>query len=131
MITSFFCTLASISGLSSNDGGMFLFRHIPNSLITNWDLKNLSCYFFIVRAAWDDNPDWILNAEKSLVQNLCYAYEGKFESTLKNMGFVARIISMIQTRRLRELNNLMAKKTGYRLTVVNLSDKKGRREKCV
>ena len=47
------------------------------------------------------------------------------------MGFIARILAVVRTRRLRELNTLMAKKTGYRLTVVNLSDKKGRRVKCV
>ena len=93
-------------------------------LIRNWDLKNLSWYCFIVRAAWDDNPDLILDAEKYLMQNLCYVYECKLESTFKNMGFFARIISMVQTRRLRELNNLMAKKKGCRLIVVNLSDKK-------
>ena len=68
MITSLFCSLASIAGLVSNDGGSFLFRHIPNNLIATWDLKEMTRYFFIIRASWDDNPDWILNAEKKLME---------------------------------------------------------------
>ena len=33
MITSIYCSLASIAGLAANNGGSFLFRHIPNELI--------------------------------------------------------------------------------------------------
>ena len=41
MITSLFCSLASTSGLVSNDGGSFLFRYIPNSMIAIWDFKEI------------------------------------------------------------------------------------------
>ena len=82
LVTSYFCSLASIAGLDSNDGGVFMFRHIPNVLIAKWDVKHLAKYFFIVRAAWDDNPEWILAAEKLLMKNLCYKYEDDFASTL-------------------------------------------------
>ena len=62
---------------------------------------------------------------------LCYVYSDGFTSTLKNMGFIARIIAITRSRRLRELNNLLANKTGYRITVKNLTDKKGRRKPCL
>lgn len=131
LITSFYCSLASISGLSTTDGGTFLFRHIPNDLITQWNLKSLVRYFFTIRAAWDDNPNWILLAEKKILEQICYEYKDGFTSSLKNMGFVGRIISITRSRRLRELNNLLAKTTGYRMTIVNISDKKGRRTPCL
>ena len=88
-------------------------------------------YFFVIRAAWDDNPNWILVAEKKIMGQLCYVYSDSFTSTLKNMGFIARIIAITRSRRLRELNNLLANKTGYRITVKNLTDKKGRRKPCL
>ena len=131
LITSCYCSLASISGLSTTDGGTFLFRHIPKNLIIQWNLKSLVRYFFIIRAAWDDNPNWILLAEKKILEQICYEYKDGFTSSLKNMGFVGRIISITRSRRLRELNNLLAKTTGYRMTIVNISDKKGRRTPCL
>ena len=131
LVTSIFCSLAEISGISKSDGGTFRFRHIPHSFIHNWDLRNLVKFFFVIRAAWDDNPNWILVAEKKIMGQLCYVYSDGFTSTLKNMGFIARIIAITRTRRLRELNNLLANKTGYRITVKNLTDKKGRRKPCL
>ena len=131
LVTSFYCSLASISGLSTTDGGNFVFRHIPNDLISHWNLKSLVRYFFIIRAGWDDNPNWILLAEKKILEQVCYEYKDGFTSSLKNMGFVGRIVAITRSRRLRELNNLLAKKTGYRMTVVNISDKKGRRIPCL
>ena len=112
LVTSIFCSLAEIAGISKIDGGTFLFRHIPNGFIHNWDLKNLVKLFFVIRAAWDDNPNWILFAEKKIMGQLCYVYSDGFTSTLKNMGFIARVIAITRSRRLRELNNLLAKKTG-------------------
>ena len=131
LVTSIFCSLAEISGISKSNGGTFLFRHIPNGFIHNWDLKNLVNFFFVIRAAWDDNPNWILVAEKKIMGQLCYVYSDGFTSTLKNMGFIARIIAIARTRRLRELNNLLANKTGYRITVKNLTDTKERRKPCL
>ena len=51
LVTSIFCSLAEIAGIGRSDGGTFLFRHIPNGFIHNWDLKNLVKFFFVIRAA--------------------------------------------------------------------------------
>ena len=56
-------------------------------------------------------------------------YENDFESEPKKLGFVAKIISQTKTRRLREMNGNMARKTGYKVSISNISDKKGRRMK--
>ena len=66
--------------------------------------------YCVIRAAWDDNPNWVLNAENKLKEQLCYENEDDFESTLKSMGFIARILAVVRTRRLRELNTLMEKR---------------------
>ena len=58
---------------------------------------------------------------------LCMKYEENFTSTLKRMGFVSKIFSQTKVRRLRELNCALAKRTGYKITVKNLDDKKGKR----
>ena len=131
LITSFYCSLASYAGIGSKKGGVFCFRHIPNNFIKNWNLQSLVKYFFTIRAAWDDNPDWILIAKQKIMEQTCYAYKGDFTSTLKNMGFVARIVAVTRSWRLQELNNFLAKKTGYRITIVNISNKKGRRKACL
>ena len=54
-------------------------------------------------------------------------YEDSFTSTLKRLGFVAKIFSQTKVRRLRELNCALAKKTGHKISVKNLEDKKGKR----
>ena len=35
LVTSIFCSLAEISGISKSNGGTFLFKHIPNGFIHN------------------------------------------------------------------------------------------------
>ena len=58
---------------------------------------------------------------------LCMKYEENFTSTLTRMGFVSNIFSQTKVTRLRELNCALAKWTGYKITVKNLDDKKGKR----
>ena len=58
---------------------------------------------------------------------LCMKYDEEFKSGLKRLGFVAKLFSETKVRKLRELNNALALKTGYKITVINLTDKKGKR----
>ena len=58
---------------------------------------------------------------------LCMEYEDDFKSSLKRMGFVSKMFSQTKVRRLRELNCALAKRTGHKITVKNLDDKKGKR----
>ena len=83
--------------------------------------------FFVIRAGWDDNPYWMIQAEQRLMAKLCMKYEDNFKSSLKRMGFVAKIFSQTKVRRLRELNCALAKRTGYKITAKNLDEKKGKR----
>ena len=84
-------------------------------------------FFFVIRAGWDDNPYWMIQAEQRLMAKLCMKYKENFTSTLKRMGVVSKIFSQTKVRRLRELNCALAKRTGYKITVKNLDDKKGKR----
>ena len=84
-------------------------------------------FFFVIRAGWDDNPYWMTQAEQRLMAKLCMKYEDNFLSSLKRMGFVSKTFSQTKVRRLRELNSALAKRTGCKITVKNLDDKKGRR----
>ena len=93
-------------------GGNFVFRHIPNDLIFHWNLKSLARYFFIIRAARDENPNWILLAENKILEQVCYEYKDGFTSSLKTMVFFGRIVAITRSMRLRELKHLLAKKTG-------------------
>ena len=58
---------------------------------------------------------------------LCMKYDEEFKSGLKRLGFVAKLFSETKVRKLRELNDALAIKTGYKITVINLTDKKGKR----
>ena len=58
---------------------------------------------------------------------LCAKHEDSFTSTLECLGFVVKIFSQTKVRRQRELNCVLAKKTGCKITVKNLHDEKGKR----
>ena len=55
-------------------------------------------------------------------------YDEGFKSGLKRLGFVAKLFSETKVRKLRELNDALALRTGYKITVINLTDKKGKRK---
>lgn len=55
---------------------------------------------------------------------LCIKYEEVFVSKPKKLGWVAKIISQTKTRRLRDLNGNMERRTSYKLSIHNLSEKK-------
>ena len=61
------------------------------------------------------------------MRKLCFEYEEGFKSGSKSLGWVARIISQTKSRRLREINGNLGRRTGYKLSITNISDKKGRR----
>ena len=82
--------------------------------------------FFVARSAWDDNPAWVQYEEQRLMIKLCMKYDEDFKSSLKKLGFVAKIFSETKVRKSCELNNSLASKTGYRHTIMNLTDKKGK-----
>ena len=84
-------------------------------------------FFFVIRAGWDDSSYWMMQAGQRLMARLRMKCEDSFTSTLKRLGFVAKIFSQTKVRRLRELNCALAKKTGHKITVKNLDDKKGKR----
>ena len=129
LITELFCTMGTIAGIDGRDGGNFEFKHIADHIADNFCLDSFLRYFFVVRASWDGTPDWILTIEKILLQKMSMRYENDFESEPKKLGFVAKIISQTKTRRLREMNGNMARKTGYKVSIRDISDKKGRRMK--
>ena len=62
------------------------------------------------------------------MQKLCMKYDEQFVYKPKNLGFVAQKISFQKTRILRELNGTLARHTGYKLSIQNISDMKGRRK---
>ena len=78
LITSFFCSLATFAGFTSNDGGGFQFRHIADDVAQEWSYRSLARFFFVIRASWDDNPLWILKAEEKVMSDLSILYEDGF-----------------------------------------------------
>ena len=127
IVTELFCTMATICGIDSKEGGKFEFRHIAEHVSRNFSLESWIKFFFTIRASWDGSPTWLLIAEEILMRKLCYEYEEGFQSGLKSLGWVAKIISQTKSRRLRELNGNLGRRTGYKLSITNISDKKGRR----
>ena len=128
VVTELFCTMATISGINCSEGGKFEFKHISHHVANSFVLDSWIRYFFTVRASWDGSPNWVLSAEANLLHKMCIKYEQGFVSKPKNLGWVAKIISQTKTRRLRELNGNLGRRTGFKLSIYNISDKKGRRK---
>ena len=116
LVLSLFCGLASIAGMKASGGGGFHFRNISNDITDNWSHAALLRTFFVLRAAWDENPTWILHAETYLMKLLGYEYKGH-RSQLKKMGWVAKVLSRTKTRKLREANDNIARNCGYKFTI--------------
>ena len=90
-------------------------------------------FFFVVRAAWDDNTDWIYRSSEALRNNSGYEYAEDFVPVSKKHGFFEKIISMKKNTKLREILDLFADHTGYRITISQFGKKRKvpRRQKCV
>ena len=132
LLKEIYCALAKAAGLQSTGGGSFYFKNITNEILDNWDEKSFLKTFFVIRAAWDDNQEWILTAEEVVMKRLCLRYEDKFETTLKNFGCVASIISSEKVRKLRDFNRLLKKYCGRMIKVSGLEINKGeKRPACV
>ena len=62
---------------------------------------------------------------------LCLRYEDDFESSLKNFGCVASIISSEKSRKLREIYLAIKRRVGRSISITNITTKKGKRLSCV
>ena len=131
IISDHFCALSAIAGLRNSGGGKFRFSNIADELEEAWDGQAFIKTFFVIRAAWDDNPKWILVAERKLMDALCLRYEGDFETSLKSFGCVASIISSEKSRKLREINLAIKRRVGRTISITNITEKKGKRPSCV
>ena len=126
-----FCALSVIAGLRNTGGGKFCFSNIADEIEEAWDGEAFLKTFFVIRAAWDDNPKWILVAERKLMDSLFLRYEDNCETSLKSFGCVASIISSEKSRKLREINLAINGRVGRTISITNITEKKGKRTSCV
>ena len=129
LVLSLFCGLATTAGMKASGGGGFHFRNISNDITDNWSHAALLRTFFVLRAAWDENPTWILQAESHLMKLLGYTYKNH-TSQLKKMGWVAKVLSRTKTRKLREANDNIARNCGYKFTITN-KEGKGKQRRII
>ena len=134
LVKYLYCSLAKTVGITSQGGGKFSFVNIFDDILQKWDEASFLRAFFVIRAAWDDNPRWILTAEKLVMNRLCLQYENNFETTMNNFGCIASIISSEKTRKLRDFNDNLRSKCG-RMIKVSMGlekgvQKMGRRPPC-
>ena len=114
-------------------GGCVFFRHMHHDVMEKMDVISFLKFFFVVRAAWDDNTDCIYRSSEALRNNSGYEYAEDFVPVSKKHGFFEKIISMKKNTKLREILDLFADHTGYRITISQFGKnrKVARRQKCV
>lgn len=128
LILDMFLGLATIVGLKTSGGGKFNFKNISDEVVTFWTMDAWIKTFFVLRSAWDLSYTWILRAEEKVMRELGFQYDG-FVSSLKKQGFFAKILSRTKTRKLREANNNLARKCGFKITIS--TKKKTNTEICI
>ena len=132
-IQALFTHLAGIAGITPKGGGAFCLRHIHHDVMKHKDVLSFIRLFFVIWAAWDDNPHWIYRSSEALRNNTGYDYSNNFVPMPKKHGFFEKILSMKKNAKQREILDLLGEHTGYRITITQFGNgrKNPRREKCI
>ena len=132
-IQALFTHLAGIAGITPKGGGAFYLRHMHHDVMKHMDVLSFIRLFFVIRAAWDDNPHWIYRSSEALRKNTGYDYSNNFIPMPKKHGFFEKILSMKKNTKQREILDLFGEHTGYRITITQFGNgrKNPRREKCI
>ena len=123
LVKYIYTSLAKTVGIESSGGGKFSFVNICDDIVQKWDEVAFVRAFFVIRAAWDENPRWIILAEKLVMERLCLRYENDFVTEMNNFGCVASIISHEKVRKLRDFNVNLRAKCGRMIKVSKGVDK--------
>ena len=110
-----FLSLARLAGLGKFPP--FALQMIQEFASNNPTFDGWLTLFFVMRGAWDEYPSWMVSLECGLMAQRCWEHRHGFKTRLNKMGWVARIVTKEKTRKLREINLNIVKRTNYSIAV--------------